>query len=58
MYSRTATQRKYNNKVYATVKVELPKEIVRQFKEKCKKEGVSQASIVREAMENFIKEKT
>ena len=49
-------KRRYNNKVYSTVKAELPKELVAEFKELCKEKGISQASVIKSAIENFIKE--
>lgn len=52
----SAVKRKYNNKVYSTVQVQLPKELVAEFKELCKVKGVSQASIIREALGKFIVE--
>ena len=49
-------KRRYNNKVYARINAELPKELVSEFKDKCKAEGVSQASIIKKAIEKFVKE--
>lgn len=50
----SAVKRKYNSKVYSTVRAELPKDLVTIFKEKCAAEGVSQASIIKSSIENFI----
>lgn len=50
----SAVKRKYNSKVYSTVRAELPKDLVTTFKEKCAAEGVSQASIIKSSIENFI----
>ena len=52
----SAVKRKYNNKVYSVVSAELPKELVAEFKEPCKAKGVSQASIIKSALEQFINE--
>lgn len=52
----TAVKRKYNNKVYSQVKFELPKELVAAFKKACIERGVSQASVIRKAMEQFVTE--
>lgn len=49
-------KRRYNNKVYSTARAELPKELVEEFKELCKEKGVSQASIIKSAIEKFIEE--
>ncbi|MBE6530040.1 MAG: CopG family transcriptional regulator [Ruminococcaceae bacterium] len=34
----------------------LPKDLVAQFKEKCKETGVSQAQVVKKAIETFLSE--
>ena len=52
----TAVKRRYNDKVYSQLKVELKKDLVTAFKEKCAETGVSQASVIREAIERFIEE--
>ena len=52
----TAVKRRYNNKVYSQIKVELQKELVAEFKAKCAETGISQASVFRKAMEEFIEE--
>ena len=56
--ARTSTQvkRKYNDKVYRKIQVELPKELVDAFKEKCKSLGISQASIIKDAIEKFLRD--
>ena len=51
-----AAQRRYNNKVYAKVQAELPRELVEQFKIKCKETETSQASVLRAAIADFLKE--
>ncbi len=50
----SAVKRRYNDKVYSVVKAELPKDLVTEFKELCKKKGVSQASIIKSALEQFV----
>ena len=52
----TEVKRRYNDKVYSKVQAELPKETVEAFKEKCKTKGVSQASVLLEAIEKFLAE--
>lgn len=52
----TEVKARYNNKVYTQVAYKLPKTLVADFKEKCLKSGVSQASIIKEAIENFLNE--
>lgn len=50
----TEVKRRYNDKVYSAVRAELPKDTVAAFKEKCKKTGISQASVILEAIEAFL----
>ena len=50
----TEVKRRYNDKVYSKVQAELPKELVERFKSKCKTDGVSQASVLKEAIEIFL----
>lgn len=50
----SAVKRKYNEKNYGAVTAYLPKELVAAFKEKCTAEGISQAAIVRAAVEDFL----
>lgn len=52
----TEVKRRYNNKVYSKIQAELPSELVIEFKEKCLERGVSQASVFRKAMEEFLEE--
>lgn len=50
----SAVKNRYNNKVYGTVAVRLPKELVERFKEKCTSENISQAQVVKEAITEFL----
>ena len=52
----SAVKRRYNNKTYSVVQAWLPKELVAEFKEECIKRDISQASIIREAIEKFLAE--
>ena len=52
----TAVKKRYNDKVYTHMAFVAPKEMAAEFKEKCKRENVSQASIFKEAMERFLKD--
>jgi len=49
-------KKRYNDRVYSRIAVDLPKETVIAFKEKCIKTGISQASIILEAVEKFLKD--
>lgn len=52
----TAVKRRYNEKNYTITSFAAPKDLAAEFKEKCKRENVSQASIFKEAMERFLKD--
>lgn len=56
--SRTSWQvkKRYNEKVYSRIEFQLEKELVKDFRDKCKKNGISQASVIREAMKKFLSE--
>lgn len=49
-------KRRYNKKVYTCISAQLPKELVSEFKEICKEKNISQASVLKSAIEKFIKE--
>ena len=51
----SAVKRRYNEKNYKSVQVYLDKDLVDAFKAKCKTEGIPQSSVIREAIENFMK---
>lgn len=55
-HTSSAVKRRYNNKVYSTIAVQLPKELVAEFKSLCKVNGDSQASIVKKSIEQYIAE--
>lgn len=50
----TAVKARYNAKVYERVAASLPRELVAAFKEKCAAEGVSQAQIIKRAIEDYL----
>ena len=52
----SAVKRKYNQKAYGTVSVYIPKELAESFKAKCAETGISQAAVVRAAIEKFLNE--
>lgn len=52
----STVKNRYNSKVYSPVTAMLPKDLVVQFKEKCKEVGVSQAQVVKKAIETFLNE--
>lgn len=53
-HTSSVVKRKYNDKTYETVRAMLPIELVQQFRAKCEREGVSQASIIKAAIEVYL----
>ena len=47
-------KQKYNEKVYARIGVQIERDLVERFKKKCAELGISQASVIREAIEEFL----
>lgn len=54
-YTSTAAKYRYNQKTYAQVTCLLPKQLVADFKAKCKEKGDTQAQIIRSAIEAYLK---
>ena len=50
----SAVKNRYNKKVYDSIIVRIPKETAQAFKEKCAAEGIPQAQIIKEAINNFL----
>jgi hypothetical protein len=55
-HTSTAVKRRYNAKVYSSIAASVPKEIAAAFKEKCKATGISQAQVIKQAIEAFLAE--
>lgn len=53
-HTSTAVKNRYNAKTYDVLSVRLPKDLVAAFKEKCASQGVSQAGVVKQAIEAFL----
>ena len=53
-HTSSEVKRRYNNKVYSMIQAQLPKELVAKFKVACKERGVSQASVLKKAIEEFL----
>lgn len=51
----TSVKRRYNDKVYKSVSVMLPKDTVDAFRTKCTETGTSQRQVILKAVEEFIK---
>lgn len=54
-YTSTAAKLRYNRKAYSQVTCLLPKQLVSDFKAKCKENGDVQARIIRRALEDYLK---
>ena len=52
----TAVKQRYNQKAYDMIGVRVPKEMAAAFKEKCAAEGIPHAQIIKQAIENFLKD--
>lgn len=52
----SAVKNRYADKVYGTVLIKVDKALVESFKAKCNEKGVSQAQILKRAMEDYLKE--
>lgn len=52
----TAVKRRYNQKTYTVISASLPKELAAAFKAKCAAENVSQAHVIKKAVERFLAE--
>ncbi len=53
-HTSSEVKARYNAKVYSNLSLKLPKELVANFKEKCSEEGVSQASVIKKAIEEYL----
>ena len=47
---------RYNNRVYGSIIVRVPKEMAEAFKQKCVETGIPQAQVVKKAIEQFLEE--
>ncbi len=50
----SAVKNRYNAKAYERITVCVPKELGEAFKEKCAAEGISQAQILKKAIEEYM----
>ena len=55
-HTSSAVKQRYNQKTYTPVTAILPKELAAAFKERCAERGISQASVVKAAVERFLAE--
>lgn len=50
----SAVKQRYNEKVYDNISARVPKELAAAFKAKCAAEGIPQAQIIKQAIEDFL----
>lgn len=55
-HTSTDVKRRYNEKVYDRIGLSVPKEMAAAFKAKCAAEGVSQAQVLKRAIEAYLAE--
>lgn len=55
-HTSNAVKDRYNRKVYTRIGVHVPKAMGEAFKAKCAATGISQAQIVKEAIQQFLGE--
>lgn len=53
-HTSAAVKNRYNAKNYRRIGIMLAKDLVENFKEKCKEKGISQAQVLKEAIEAFL----
>lgn len=55
-HTSSEVKRRYNQKAYTQIVANIPKDLAAAFKEKCRETGVSQAQVVKKAIEAFLEE--
>lgn len=50
----TDVKRRYNEKAYTRIHLQVPKELGEKFKAKCERENVPQRQVLIEAIEHFL----
>lgn len=54
----TEVKRRYNERVYTRIYLQVPKATGDAFKAKCEKTGISQRAVLIDAIEQFLNEQT
>lgn len=55
--AKKAANKRWDAENLIRISFGLPKELVERFRTECKTQGVSQAGIIKEAIEEFLREK-
>lgn len=50
----TEVKQRYNTKTYDVISIRVPKDTAEAFKKKCVAEGVPQAQIIKQAINDFL----
>lgn len=53
-FTSAEVKRRYNEKVYSQISFSAPKDLVEEFRELCKEMGISQASVFKRFIGEFI----
>lgn len=53
-FTSNEVKRRYNEKVYSQISFSAPKDLVEEFRELCKEMGISQASVFKKFIGEFI----
>lgn len=51
----TAAKMRYNKKAYDRLYISVPKQLAQDFKAKCAADGISQAQVIKKAIEEYLK---
>lgn len=52
----TEVKRRYNERVYTRIYLQVPKDTGDAFKAKCEREGIAQRTVLIDAIENFLRD--
>lgn len=53
-FTSTEVKRRYNEKVYSQISFPAPKDLVEEFREICRNIGISQASVFKKFIADFV----
>ena len=53
-FTSTEVKRRYNEKVYSQISFSAPKDLVEEFREICRNIGISQASVLKKFIADFV----
>lgn len=56
-YTSTSVKRRYNEKTYSVVRASIKKELVAKWEEAIKKDNISKAEFIRQAINQYLENK-